>query len=219
MARAARVRRTGFLCAPAESGSAQDRGAVAVEAAIILPVILLLALGMMELGMLMKAHTATTTLAREGARTASAESRVPTFAEDAANSIVRSAATLDFKRMTVWVYLVNPGDDGKPPASCTTNCVNFSGWVDPVGATPGSFTTKSGSWSPSSINACLRDSAAQSVGVYVQTSHDWMFDLFPDKIPSLPGSNTNVSSRTVMKFEPVIPRTDAIEPNLRRCKP
>ena len=162
---------------------ANDRGAVAVEAAIILPMLVLLVLGMIELGLLMKAHTATTTLAREGARTASAESRVPTLAEDAANSIARSAATLDFKRMTVWVYLVNPGEDGTPPASCATDCRSFSGWVDPVGTTPGGFTTVSGTWNAADINACLRDAGAQSVGVYVQTSHDWLFQPVPGSDP------------------------------------
>ena len=208
----------------------RDDGAVLVEFAIIVPLLLLMVLGTIELAQFMRANTSVTTLAREGARTASAESRLDGFTTDAAAAVARSATSLPLDRVRVWVYLVTPAgaippsvnSDGTPPASCgTATCVEYSGWVDPAGTTPGSFTLRNGvpiassveSWSAATINACLRDAKAHSVGVYVQARHDWLFDLI------FPAASTTIRSRTVMKFEPVVPRPDAIPASLRKCKP
>lgn len=191
-----------------------ERGAAAVEAAIVLPLILLMFLGMVELTVLMKSHLEVTSLAREGARTASSEPRLPNFYDDAVAAIVRSASAMDYDRVKVWVYDVPSGGDGAPPSSCgTSTCMSFS-WTGGGGP-----PTRSGTWDPSTINACLRDPAAQSVGVYVQASHDWMFQLFPDSVPADPGSNTWVKSRSVMKFEPVIPKPAAVGDPWQKCKP
>lgn len=198
-----------------------DMGSVLVEFALVVPLLLLLALGTIELAQFMRANTSVTTLAREGARTASAESRLEGFTEDAANAVARSATSLPLDRVRVWVYRSSTAD-GAPPASCgTATCVEYSGWVDPAGATPGSFSLRNGvakpwpaeSWSAATINACLRDSAAQSVGVYVQARHDWLFDII------FPAASTTIRSRTVMKFEPVIPRPEAEPASLRKCQP
>ena len=207
--------------------SRRDDGAVLVEFAIIVPLLLLMVLGTIELAQFMRANTSVTTLAREGARTASAESRLTGFTEDAASAVARSATSLPLDRVRVWVYRVQTAG-GAPPASCgTATCVEYSGWVDPVGPTPGSFSLRNGArqclwrlsrgsaetWVPGpSMHAC-ETAPPQSVGVYVQARHDWLFDII------FPAASTTIRSRTVMKFEPVIPRPDAIPASLRKCKP
>jgi hypothetical protein len=190
----------------------RDTGAVAVEAALLAPLLILFALGVIELALLLRSSIAATTLAREGARTASAEPRLVGFTTDAARAVTRSAATLTFDRIEVWVYEAQgaaslPPGGGTNPASCTAanRCVRYSGWVDPTG-----FATVSGAWDPRDINACIADAGADYVGVYVRARHDWLFNLFG-------GANTTVTGRTVMKFEPVIPRPTA--PDFQRtCK-
>ena len=55
-----------------------------------------------------------------------------------------------------------------------------------------------GAFDPASINACLGDPNAQSVGVKVQVDHRWLLNFFP-------GTGTKVSAETIMKFEPLLP--------------
>ena len=210
----------------------RDDGAVLVEFAIIVPLLLLMVLGTIELAQFMRANTSVTTLAREGARTASAESRLDGFTEDAASAVARSATSLPLDRVMVWVYRVDTA--WRRASVVVRNCyvrrvlrVEGSGRNGPR-ILPASqrccpahrrydwralaWTTPE-SWVASTINACLRDGAAQSVGVYVQARHDWLFDII------FPAASTTIRSRTVMKFEPVIPRPDAIPASLRKCKP
>ena len=55
-----------------------------------------------------------------------------------------------------------------------------------------------GTWDPASINACLGDPNAQSVGVRIQATHPWVVG-FP-----FTGAAPKVIARTVMKFEPLL---------------
>ena len=88
-----------------------------------------------------------------------------------------------------------------------TDCVAYS--LDP---NSGKFVVTSGSWSPTAVNACIGDSGADYVGVSVRTTHDWLIGF------AFPGSGgPGISSKTVMKFEPVIPRTDS-EDFQKKCK-
>ncbi len=208
---------------------------MAVEAALVIPLLVVLAFGMIELALLLRDNVAATTLAREGARTASAEPRVSTFVTDAVNAVQRSAATLPANTIEeIWVYRPNsvpasPSqsqlNNAKFPAgqtsfaTCTVDCVKY-GWFDPDGSGPtvGSVRLKPGSavsdWDPTDINACLADPAAHSVGVYVRTNHPWVLGFFS-------GAGTKVEAWTVMKFEPVRMPPQPLEsnPNLLDCKP
>ena len=191
----------------------------------MVPLLLLLALGTVELAQFMRANTSVTTLAREGARTASAESRLDGFTEDAAAAVARSATSLPLDRIEVWVYFVNPlgvNADGDPPATCGIGpgCVKYSGWVEATGkfslrnGAPIASSTEAATWPAGSINACLRDDkndgngVSQSVGVLVTARHDYLFNMI------FPEANTTIRSHTVMKFEPVIPRTPS-----EKCAP
>lgn len=222
---------------------------MAVEAAIVLPLLLVLALGTIEVALLLRDHVAATTFARAGARTASAEPRFGTntagfghtgtgstssFAQDAADAMQRASSTLardsiDFIR----VYLANrqgypsqtvggwASDGTSDFSSCPpSTCVQYR-WVEGTGGNPGRFTWQSGSWDPRTINACIGDNGVQSVGVLVQVDHPWVVGFFG-------GGSTKVRANTVMRFEPLTrdnPRNPADLPTATEpgffpgCKP
>lgn len=71
--------------------SGQDRGAVAVEMALLLPVLILLLLGMMEFGRAFNAQITLTNAAREGVRVMA----ITNNADRAREAATAAAATLD----------------------------------------------------------------------------------------------------------------------------
>lgn len=188
---------------------------MAVEAAIVLPLLVAIALGMIEVTLLLRDHVSATTLARAGARVASAEPRFgtvaghnggPSFAQDAVDSMQRAAATLPRDSIDfVWVYRAT--STGDPAGACPgTACVAYR-WNDASDR----FIYQGGTWDPASINACQGDPNAQSVGVQIQVDHPWVVGFFP-------GTSTKVTARTVMKFEPLLP--DHVIPGVAPgCKP
>ena len=183
-----------------------ERGAVAVEAALVIPLLMLLVFGMIETAVLLRDFVVTQSLARAGARVASAEPRFgtvaghnggPSFAQDAADSVERAGASLPRGALDyIWIYQVGDAS-GNPASACPgTKCVEYK-WNN-LPAPNGRFVYQGGSWSPSSINACLGDAGAQSVGVRIQVSHAWVLN-FPFR------DARKVSARAVMKFEPLQP--------------
>lgn len=177
-----------------------------MEAAILVPVLAIIAFGMIETALLLRDHVSATTLARAGARVASAEPRYgtvaghnggPSFAQDAADSVERAGATLPRRALDyIWVYdatnLPNPTASDCPGSLCVAYR-----WND-LPAPNGRFVYQGGSWDPDDINACIGDPAAQTVGVRIQVDHPWLVGFFP-------GTGTKVRATTVMKFEPLYP--------------
>lgn len=172
-----------------------QRGAVAVEAALITPVLIFLVFGMIDFGMLFKDYLAVTSATRAGARIASAEPRQAAFAQDAADQVLLEGSALNASDITaVWVY--KAGTNGYPSgrsdfASCST-CVKFKPLL-----VSGVWTMKqqSSSWSATSQNACAGDVNRDSIGVYVKYAHDATVGLFFDTF--------DLQDHTVMSLEPV----------------
>lgn len=180
---------------PGPSPLQGDRGAVAVEAAIVLPLILAVLLGVIDTALLLRAGVGLSAAVRSGARVASAEPRAETFASDAADAVARSGtgvALSDIEQL--WIYRANsqgyPGPDGvsRFPSSCEDACVRFR--FDQASAR---FVRQGGSWPASSIDACV--GSAQAVGVRVVARH----------IPLAAGivGPRQVAERAVMRFEPL----------------
>ena len=200
-------------------GTARDAGAVAVEAALITPILIALVFGMIEFSLLLRDNVATTSLVRTGARIASAEPRVGSaasckneatvpscFAQDASDAIERAGSALPKNSIDyIRVYLANP--KGYPSQSsawssdttstfdvtCSAYCLQYK-WVDGSGTTPGRFTYQAGSWDPTSINACINDANAMAVGVYMKVTHAALTGLF--------FKDFTIEDHAVMKFEP-----------------
>jgi Flp pilus assembly protein TadG len=185
-----------------------DRGAAAVEAAIILPLLIFLLFGIIEISLLLRDNIATTSLVRAGARTASALPRSSALITDTVASMEKAGSALPKDSYDeLWVYRAD--SNGVPIGNstsnkfgvCGTDCVRYA-WND----TRDTFGKVSGSWDPLSINACPGDPNAQSVGVYLKATHSFLTGLF--------GSSMTVSDYAVLKFEPV-----ATYSSTQPCKP
>ena len=174
-----------------------DSGAVAVEAALITPVLMLMLFGIVELSLLLKDDLAVSAAARAGARTGSALPRfddgTTDFAQQTANQVARSAGALNLSAVSLTIYAAdaagNPGAGGSP-VSCTDRCIHFS-----YSQATSAFVRVSGSWPAASINACPGDPAQDAIGVYLS---------YPHPLPVLGGTVT-LTDRAVMAFEPVPP--------------
>lgn len=177
-------------------GRLGERGSVAVEAAIIFPVLVMLTFGIIEFSLLMRDHTATTSLVRAGARTASALPRDPDLIASTVAAMEKAGSALPKDTYEeLWIYRAN--DDGFPgsatswdSAVCNTDCVKYA-WNDARDA----FSPVAGTWPVTNINACPGDEDAQAVGVYLKAKHTWITGLFFDE--------TTVADRAVLQFEPL----------------
>jgi Flp pilus assembly protein TadG len=122
--------------------AARDRGAVAVEFALLLPVLLLLVFGMIDFGRAINAQITLTQAAREGARLAA-------LGQPDIVSRTQAAAT-GLSPVTVTVTAC-PADAGPDADASVTTSYSFS-FVTPVGAIAGMFGG-SGFGSPITLTA------------------------------------------------------------------
>jgi Flp pilus assembly protein TadG len=183
-----------------------DRGAALIEAAIILPVLMIFLLGIIEFGLVYATGATATGASRSGARLAAA-----TFGPNKANLTpaadeVAAAVSADLTALTsatpigMVVYRVNPtGTDGAPvggfPSStdsmaggCTANCFRYK-WNS---STKKMVTDGGPGWaSPEVCTAASID----NVGVWVLVRHSYLTKLI--------GQYNYVEGKTVMRLEPV----------------
>lgn len=193
----------------------RERGAVAVEAALVTPLLMLLVFGIIEMALLMKDDVSLTSAVRNGGRIASANAgagpgglaaddgscpspctpaNAPAFAQMAANAIQTSGTALPKDSiLELWIYKANdkgfPGVNGSTAMTCGTNCVRFK-WQ----ASKDQFRYYSGSWASTSVNACANNSP-DNVGVYLQARHKFLTGLFT--------SSVTIEDHAVFTFEPL----------------
>lgn len=173
-------------------GRRNDRGAVAVEAALITPVLLIVVFGIVEFGLVFKDWLAVSSSVRAGTRIASAEPRVATFATDAAAQIAREGSAMDMDGVReLWVY--KAAVDGSPVGGnggfgACTSCVKFR-WDGTK------FTQISSTWPHTAQNACQGDVNRDNLGVYLQLEHAAITGMFFDRFV--------ISEHTVMALEPM----------------
>ena len=203
----------------------EERGAAALEFALVVPLLLTFLLGTIELGLYMKDYVSMSSSVRAGARSASAAAdggpgtcqasahpppctpaNAPAFAQGAADTMQRAGTAMNTDDIEwVMVYLANaqgfPGSGSSIPVNCPANCVKYV-WDDGLNK----FRYSSGSWSSASVNACLNDVNRHSVGVALRAKHNWMTGL----IGGVMGGDKVMVERTVMQFEPL---------EQDRCKP
>lgn len=181
---------------------AAQRGAVAVETALVTPVLIVVLLGIIELPMLVRDYVAVTSAARTGARvgsaapSASGPSVASGFSQIAADAVGRSGRSLPAGSLkAVLVYKANsdgfPGGLSSLPSTCggISDCVTLT-WSDVAGA----FTVSGGSWPSSTVNACFPGNV-DALGVGVIAEHKFFNGLI--------GSTMTMSDHAVMDFEPM----------------
>lgn len=118
---------------PQSSGrSARDRGAAAVEFALVLPLLLLIVFGIIDFGRALNAQITLTEAAREGAYLAASG-----YSGADVQARAQAAAT-DLNGVTVTVSSPCPADAG-PTADAVVNVSYSFSFITPVGAIAGLF--------------------------------------------------------------------------------
>lgn len=172
-----------------------ERGAVLVETAILIPVIVLITFGLIEFSSAYQSASVASGSARAGARTASAEALLSTYAVDAATAAATALHTVaSDEPVEMWIYKANA--NGYPGtltdfSSCSTNCIKYN-WVKAT-KTFDTANPLGGGWPASTQHAC-DSSTWDSVGVYVKLNHKYITKLF--------GAGINLTDHAVFRLEP-----------------
>ena len=196
------------------SRSRGERGAVAVEAALVTPLLFLLVLGIIEMSLYMRDTISTTSSVRTGGRVASVSAgagpgvcqasaspppcspaNTPALAQAAADAIQRAGAAMPKDQIQyILVFEANaagyPLPTGNTALTCSSNCVKFV-WD----AGLNKFRYGGGTWVSTTINACVNNVDRDTVGVAMVAEPPWVTGLF--------GSGVTITERAVMNFEPL----------------
>lgn len=181
-----------------------QQGAVLVEAALVLPVMILVVMGIIEFGFAFASSTTTTGSSRSGARLGAAAyataGTIPANQQAAADQIADTVSA-DLVGLTsaepvgMLIYRVDktssegapiggfPTDDGIS-TGCTTDCFRYE-WD----GTKMDWT--SGGWA--NPDACGME--LDSIGVYVKAKHNYITGMI--------GDHVYVDGETVMRLEPL----------------
>ena len=173
-----------------------ERGAVAVEAALVTPLILLLIFGMIEFTMVLRDQVAVSSSVRAGARTASAEPRILTMGDDAAAAVTRAVSSLSDEGLTegeLWIYKAGAGPEA--PEDCSTELPALH-----LGRLAVRLRVTASGTCPRSTPAPSRRATPRvldAVGVYLRYRHDFLTGLF--------GAGLTLGEAAVLNFEPAPP--------------
>ena len=176
-----------------------ERGAVGVEAALILPIFLILILGIMEWSLVMRDQVAVGSAVRTGVRTASIPPAPDAtgFTQATADAIQRAGSAMPKDNIQyILVYQANakgfPLPEGNETMTCAgagNTCVRHE-WND----ARDKFGRTTGTWDVALVNTCVGDPDAQAVGVYMKARHPMVTGLF--------GSAFDIEDKAVLRFEP-----------------
>jgi hypothetical protein len=185
-----------------------ERGVVAVEAAFVFPVLLVMALGLVELGLIFQDAMNLTSVTRSAARLASTEPRLSganphQYADDAAASAAASLANVPVNEtQELWVYKADSNGlpiDNKTGSAHGFNLDCVTCWIYAWQPSSRSFTltNRAGGWPATGVggqDACAAD-PPDSLGIYVKLQHRMVTGAF--------GTTTILTDSTVIKLEPV----------------
>lgn len=180
-------------------GERGERGAALVEAAVIIPLVVLLTFGTIEYGFAFNEQGTVHNATRNAARAASTQPDASAAAFEASATNALDPALQNLSNGTpleAWIYKAVESPVGSGiyvrPASCSTNCRTYSGWD---GAT---FVNVTGdAWDAAERGACA--GATDRVGVYVRVEHDFLTGL---PLTASASNSLILTSNTIMALEP-----------------
>ncbi len=191
--------------------SADERGSVLVELTMVLPLLVSLVLGMMEMGMAWRDQQTITQASRQGARVGSHLADDPNADQQAieATLAVLDADQLDnIKRIIIYKVDVTNVDGDVPPnclaVSQTPNTGGVAGLCNVYnkgGIDSGTYDLtfwRSDPTSPTANNGrktALTGNGPDRLGVFVEVHRPWFTGYFP-------GDGTDIRVRSVMQLEP-----------------
>ncbi|GAB3252742.1 hypothetical protein GCM10027425_11500 [Alteromonas gracilis] len=189
---------------------------MAVEAALVMPLLALLVFGMVDLAFLLRDYSAITSSTRAGTRIAATMAGAgpgtcetgptapvctptssPKAAQGAADAVQRSItgmAGASVQRLLVFKAnsegYPGPESNRTMPENCTgfANCVTFV-WRPAAEA----FRYQAGSWDSRTINGCLNEQ--DSIGLHLVVRHEFVVGFLWDTV--------TVQDRAVTRFEPL----------------
>jgi Flp pilus assembly protein TadG len=171
-----------------------ERGTALVEAAIVIPLLMLLTFGAIELGIGFSQKGALESIARSGGRTGATlagDAQLADKAVAAVNGALATTAVPELNQM--YVYKIN-GATGvsEGPAgwggACAGNCVRI-----PFNGSQFDMTSASGAWPVAARDACSLN--ADRVGIQV----DGKFEFLTNLVGS---GKINLIARSVHQLEP-----------------
>jgi Flp pilus assembly protein TadG len=171
----------------------RQRGAVLIEAAIIMPLLLTLVMGIIEYGLVFSDKSTVGSATRAGARSAVAYSRQTGYDQQAVDAVTSAlTARTTGTPLELWVYKVDTTNSNGAPvgyptfSDCQTACQKYtwngSSWDLTGGA----------GWAASDQNACSMP--LDQLGVRLKVRHDLVTGLF--------GTSLTLTDRTIMRLEP-----------------
>ncbi|MEZ5253167.1 MAG: pilus assembly protein [Microthrixaceae bacterium] len=188
----------------------RERGAVLVETALILPMLLMIALAVLDLGLAWRASMTVTSAARAGARVSSNLGTSWSTDRNALMSIDAALGAIDNGDVVaISIFRASSADGTVPPACITASarsaggnaaarCNTYTGAdLGNVGALsfPSSCSGRHQFYCPSTRqNRQGAVGGPDYVGVYVEIAHPTMTRLF--------GSTMSISETAVMRVEP-----------------
>lgn len=189
-----------------------QRGAVLVECVLIVPVLLVIALGVFDIGLSWKTSLTITNSVRSGARVASNLGRAATADKSALSSIAASLGTIPVSEIDVVVIYRATTATGEVPAGCLDSLVRtaggsaalqcnvYSGTEVNAAASSSAYTgncstSRDRYWCPSTrANSQALTNGPDYLGVYVRINHTTKTKMF--------GSTMVIKDRSVMRIEP-----------------
>lgn len=182
-----------------------------VEAAIVMPMLLLVLFGILEYGMMFRTSLTMSEATRAAARVAVAKPRLPGYHETAAaaaSGSLTAAGITDGQLGVLVIYRADPATGGLESGGATNadieafsvDCWHFD-W-DPVAdeykprATP--------TWAHTQQFACGLEGETDYLGVYLRGTHHFMTDFFKDE--------QVLTERTIYRLEPFADMEKACKP-------
>lgn len=183
-------------------GRRNDRGTVLVEAALIMPVLILLAMGTIEFGMAWRDRLSVQNASRAGAR---AGASLATDAQTDYNILqsVKSGLGTKYTSATKIIVYKASASDGALPSACLSGSqsgvCNVYATAD-LSASSSNFGCGAGakdtSWCPTSRNADVTSANGPDyVGVYITFAHGLITGSFGS-------GNLTITDTAVMRLEP-----------------
>ena len=172
----------------------RDRGAAAVEAAIIVPLIAFVTFGTLEAGLYWQLDHTLNDAARSGARIGATIAREPNYHLDileAAEERLATAPNESIDSITIYKADSSSGDPITGDVeTCVTDC-----WRATWNTSTKSFDIVSGpEWAPLDQAACGGEDSTDYLGVWVEGTYQSATGMLGDR---------TVTERTILRLEPV----------------
>lgn len=175
-----------------------ERGTSLVEVGLVLPILILLAIGLSEIGFLVIDYITVTNASRSGARTAAAAANSPTADAVILDVVEEAACNLRFSNLgTVTIYRAEADGSAPSPPGGVVNIYDnpgpLSGLDCDIPGSHGLVCTNGCPWASTSRDRVPPD--IDTIGIEVTFTHSSVTGLFP--FPTVDWTET-----AVMQIEP-----------------